>query len=144
MQNQRQSIINRSTKIISQSLHHLFEPIEFAPIPDLLNPQPAFQRKMFIQKALSDHLLVYLQLMPKTAAGQPVEVRGYLKSLGQDRYLVQSKNLSYFFDFDQLRYIAHPLSSDLPNVAGLFLCRYGMIYDIYLIIEHLAQINYRV
>lgn len=48
--------------------------------------------------------------MPKTAAGQPVEVRGYLKSLGQDRYLVQSKNLSYFFDFDQLRYIAHPLS----------------------------------
>ena len=38
MQNQRQSIINRSTKIISQSLHHLFEPIEFAPIPDLLNP----------------------------------------------------------------------------------------------------------
>jgi len=30
MQNQRQSIINRSTKIISQSLHHLFEPIEFA------------------------------------------------------------------------------------------------------------------
>lgn len=110
MQNQRQSIINRSTKIISQSLHHLFEPIEFASIPDLLNPQPAFQRKMFIQKALSDHLLVYLQLMPKTAAGQPVEVRGYLKSLGQDRYLVQSKNLSYFFDFDQLRYIAHPLS----------------------------------
>ena len=100
MQNQRQSIINRSTKIISQSLHHLFEPIEFAPIPDLLNPQ----------KALSDQLLVYLQLMPKTAAGQPVEVRGYLKSLGQDRYLVQSKNLSYFFDFDQLRYIAHPLS----------------------------------
>lgn len=110
MQNQRQSIINRSTKIISQSLHHLFEQIEFAPIPDLLNPQPAFQRKMFIQKALSDQLLVYLQLMPKTAAGQPVEVRGYLKSLGQDRYLVQSKNLSYFFDFDQLRYIAHPLS----------------------------------
>ena len=88
----------------------MFEPIEFAHIPDLLNPQPAFQRKMFIQKALSDHLLVYLQLMPKTAAGQPVEVRGYLKSLGQDRYLVQSKNLSYFFDFDQLRYIAHPLS----------------------------------
>ncbi|WP_143444749.1 hypothetical protein [Limosilactobacillus mucosae] len=65
---------------------------------------------MFIQKALADQLLVYLQLMPKTAAGQPVEVRGYLKSLGQDRYLVQSKNLSYFFDFDQLRYIAHPLS----------------------------------
>ena len=110
MQNQRQSIINRSTKIISQSLHHLFEPIEFAPIPDLWNPQPAFQRKMVIQKALADQLLVYLQLMPKTAAGQPVEVRGYLKSLGQDRYLVQSKNLSYFFDFDQLRYIAHPLS----------------------------------
>lgn len=109
MQNQRQSIINRSTKIISQGLHHLFEPIEFAPIPDLLNPQPDFQRKLFIKKALADRLLVYVQLMPKTAAGQPVEARGYLKSFGQNRYLIQSKNLSYFFDFDQLRYIAHPV-----------------------------------
>lgn len=109
MQNQRQSFITQSTKAISQGLQRLFEPIEFAPVPDLLNPQPNFQKELFIQKALQDNLLVYVQLMPKTNAGQPVAVTGYLKKLSEQRYLIKNQNVSYFFDFNQLRYLARPI-----------------------------------
>lgn len=110
MQNQRLSLINHGTKFVSTNLKRLFEPLVTAlPKPlYLLNPQPAFQRRLFIKKALDQHLLVYLQLMPKTAAGHPVAVKGYLSMLESDRYLIQYHNLNYIFSFDQLRYIAHP------------------------------------
>lgn len=73
----------------------------------LLTPQPAKQRLSFLNKTISNSLQVLIQLMPVNNDGYPVNVRGTVKKLDSERYLIQNQNVSYVVNFNQIRYIAN-------------------------------------
>ncbi len=97
-----QSLFKSASTIINGKLQQLLnndfsshgEPIR------LLTPQPAKQRLSFLNKTISNSLQVLIQLMP-------VNVRGTVKKLDSERYLIQNQNVSYVVNFNQIRYIAN-------------------------------------
>ncbi len=108
----QKSTLNRfnqgTTRLISQLKPLLTEPFfeeEVAPVT-LLPVEPLFQRKLFLKMAVEDQREVFLQLMPATSAGSPINVRGHLKQLADGRYLLTAGKKSYFFALKQVRYIA--------------------------------------
>lgn len=73
----------------------------------LLHPQTQSQRRRFIQTAIQKHYTVCLQLLPASDAGRVENVRGQIKRVRPDLYLLTNDHISYIFRFDQVRYIAH-------------------------------------
>ena len=104
MQIQKRSLINRGTALWSS----LFEtPQQAQPAePRVLPVQPLFQRRQFLARAIEEHREVFVQLMPVHTDGQITNVRGHLSQLRVGQYVIQTGNLSYFFELPQLRYIA--------------------------------------
>ncbi|MGY0280418.1 hypothetical protein [Limosilactobacillus fermentum] len=74
--------------------------------PRVLPVQPLFQRRQFLARAIEEHREVFVQLMPVHTDGQITNVRGHLSQLRVGQYVIQTGNLSYFFELPQLRYIA--------------------------------------
>lgn len=109
MQQSQDLTIAKISPIINRALKHLMtaDSRPLAPHVKLLNPQPAKQRRLFLHKAIADHLRVTFQLMPTTADGFPVNVTGRVKALTKSRYLITSRNTFYLVNFDQIRYIAN-------------------------------------
>lgn len=109
MQKSTSTILRQGTVKLIDHLRPLFnEPLfeEQAPVT-LLPVEPLFQRQLFLQMAVADHREVFIQLMPATPDGYPVNIRGRLQPLPQDRYLLTTNdNRDYFFTINQLRYIA--------------------------------------
>lgn len=56
--------------------------------------------------AIDQQREVFVQLMPATAAGYPINVCGTIKAFDEQRYLLTHQNQTYFFTIQQLRYIA--------------------------------------
>lgn len=102
----------KSSTILSRSSHllaHLFDsgltPVEPAQ-PTQLPIQPTFQRQRFLQQAIAEARPVFTQLMPATTAGHLTNVTGTIKPLAAGRYVIQTDTITYWFAFNQLRYIA--------------------------------------
>lgn len=108
MQNISRSFLHERTANMISHLKPIFsEPFfEDKPPVTLLPIEPLFQRKLFLKKAIASQREVFLQLMPATDGGQPVNVRGIIRKLDGQRYLLSKKNKTYFFTINQLRYIA--------------------------------------
>ena len=102
------TLLQRAPQILTRTIHHLLteDPV-FVPRVKLLTPQPASQRQLFLDRAVQEHWSVFFQLMPKTAAGYPVNTYGRVKPLDDHRYLISSRQTTYVVDFDQIRYIAN-------------------------------------
>ena len=104
-----QSLFKSASTIINGKLQQLLnndfsshgEPIR------LLPPRPAKQRLSFLNNTISNSLQVLIQLMPVNNDGYPVNVRGTVKKLDSERYLIQNQNVSYVVNFNQIRYIAN-------------------------------------
>ncbi|MCD7084320.1 hypothetical protein [Limosilactobacillus fastidiosus] len=73
----------------------------------LLTPQPIKQRLSFLERTINSRIKVLVQLMPVNNTGYPVNVRGTVKRMRDERYLIQSHNVSYVVDINQIRYIAN-------------------------------------
>ncbi|MDN3536942.1 hypothetical protein QPX96_03385 [Limosilactobacillus fermentum] len=66
--------------------------------PRVLPVQPLFQRRQFLARAIEEHREVFVQLMPVHTDGQITNVRGHLSQLRVGQYVIQTGNLSYFFE----------------------------------------------
>ena len=107
MQIEQKSIFKFTPQIISKKLRHIFEE---TPADDqqaeLLTPQPAKQRQLFLKRAIK--IKATFQLMPINNDGYPVNVTGNIAQLANsNRYLITNQNVSYVVNFDQIRYIAN-------------------------------------
>lgn len=106
MQNPKSpTILTRGTNLLA----HLFSaptgPLA-RPVPQTLPVQPAFQRRRFLDQAITEGRSVFTQLAPRTTAGAITNVTGRLSQLADGHYLIRSGSVTYFFSFNQLRYIA--------------------------------------
>ena len=108
MQKLNPSFINHGTAKLFTHLKPLFEEpfFEQQPPVTLLPVEPLFQRQLFLKMAIDQQREVFVQLMPATAAGYPINVRGTIKAFDEQRYLLTHQNQTYFFTIQQLRYIA--------------------------------------
>ncbi|HJA73632.1 MAG TPA: hypothetical protein H9783_05245 [Candidatus Limosilactobacillus faecipullorum] len=108
MQNVSRSSLRERTLNMISHLKPIFSEPFFADQPPvtLLPIEPLFQRKLFLKKAIESQREVFLQLMPTTDGGQPINVRGVVRKLDDQRYLLAKENKTYFFKINQLRYIA--------------------------------------
>lgn len=102
------TLLQRAPQILTRTIHRLLteDPV-FIPRVKLLTPQPATQRRLFLNRAIQERWSVFFQLMPKTAAGYPVNTYGRVKPLDNHHYLINSQQTTYVVDFDQIRYIAN-------------------------------------
>lgn len=102
------TLLQRAPQILTRTIHHLLteDPV-FIPHVKLLTPQPANQRRLFLNQAITHHWSVFFQLMPKTTEGYPINTYGQVKSLDDHRFLIRNHKTTYVVDFDQIRYIAN-------------------------------------
>lgn len=105
------SLFKETSPLLSRVIGQLFddEPIRHRQHTDvtLLKPQPAAQRRQFLRQAIDRHYRVLLQVVPAGSDGFPENIRGYVKKLGQQKFLIYNHNLIYAVSFDQIRYIIH-------------------------------------
>lgn len=105
------SLLKETPQLLNRVIGQLFddEPIKATTHHEvtLLTPQPAKQRKLFIDQAIKKAYRVTLQVIPASKEGFAENVKGRLKKLGSQRYLLVNQDVNYILSFDQIRYIAH-------------------------------------
>ena len=104
-----QSLFKSTSTFLNNKLHQLLDN-DFSVSKEqikLLTPQPIKQRLSFLERTINSGIKVLVQLIPINNAGYPVNVRGTVKKIGDERYLIQSHNVSYIVGINQIRYIAN-------------------------------------
>lgn len=100
-----------SFKKVSSNLRDHFDEFFLENDRDFVNPEvqilpqmPAFQRNLFLQRSLKQHLTVNLQL---TLAQKLINVCGKLAQINADQFTVTTQtNVTYLLKRDDIRYIA--------------------------------------
>ncbi len=96
MQIQKRSLIHRGPPFGLLYLKPLSKPNQwnhgFFPF------NPSFSGGNFLARAIEEHREVFVQLMPVHTDGQITNVRGHLSQLRVGQYVIQTGNLSYFFE----------------------------------------------
>ncbi|WP_373841496.1 hypothetical protein [Limosilactobacillus sp.] len=105
--NNRPTILKRAPRLIKGTLRQLFRENNSLTQVQLFHQQPVKQRRLFLDRAIKEHWLVFFQLIPKTAAGYPVNVYGRVKQLDKYRFLITNQNTTYIVNFNQINYIAN-------------------------------------
>lgn len=104
------SLLKETPRLISQVIDQLFDTTPIATKHKdvtLLTPQPVKQRQFFLRQAVKYHYEVVLQVVPAGNEGYPENIRGQVKAIGKQRYLLTNQGVNYLLNFKQIRYIAH-------------------------------------
>lgn len=104
MQNQSSLKQGSVATNLYQKINRFFQSDSATP---LFHRQPDWQRRLFLQRATDQPLNIFIQILPVSKEGKVTNITGHIQQLDSDRFLVRNHNVEYFFNFDQVQYIAN-------------------------------------
>lgn len=67
---------------------------------------PDFQKQLFIEQAIDNNSVVTLEMLAFNQSDETTTASGTISKLSQSRFLLKSStNVSFFIDFNQIKYI---------------------------------------